>query len=177
MRKVLNTGLLIALLLLAGCASHQPFNRATTTTIGPFPNPHGRILLLGNHRAQLMFSCQSPSRQQGSCHFTHGASGRVIDIRWHHASIAMRDTSNPLWRKVSEQQLQRLGLTLAPSSLIAILTGTIPDWLQPLRNGVWQGKHQSQRIRLQWLPEKRQMDAINLSRGNRIRIFLDPDQP
>ncbi len=177
MRNARNGCLLMATLLVAACAVHPPSDSTVGigTTIGPFQNPHGRMLLLGNHRAQLLFACQSTDKQQGSCRFTHGASGQVIDVRWRHQSITMRDTSHPLWRKVSAQQLQRLGLTLTPSSLISILAGTIPDWLHPLRAGVWQGKYQGQRIRLQWQPQHRQMDAINLSRGSRIRIFLDPD--
>ncbi|MDQ6950189.1 MAG: hypothetical protein Q9M26_00825 [Mariprofundales bacterium] len=170
---------LVGVFLLTACTLHQPLSATSSRTIGPFFQPHGRILLLGNHRAQLLFRCRqqevpnSNGLKKGSCRFTHGASGRIIDIRWQGATIEMRENTHPSWQKIDQPQLRHLGITIAPSDLMAILHGTIPDWLHPLRNGVWQGRHHGQHIQLEWRPETRQIDAIDLSRGNRIRLFLD----
>jgi len=165
--------------LLAGCITNTTVTKPAvsiipSTTIGPYPQPHGRIMLLGSHRAQLLFSCrQTPLG--GTCRFTHGASGRVIELRWQSQHIWQRsnDANHQQWQAINIEALYKLGLVVHPATMMQLLNGTIPSWLHPKATNKWQGKHNNARIQMQWYPDQHRLDMTNLSKGAKIRLLLD----
>jgi len=161
--------------LAAGCTvSKPPLAITHTATIGPYSHPHGRILLLGNHRAQLLFSCQQ-SDIKGSCRFTHAASGRIVELRWQGQKIWQRSNANGYqqWQRVSMKDLYRLGLVVDPATMMQLLNGAIPAWLHPKADNQWRGKHHNARIQMQWHPDQQRLDITNQSKGAQIRLLLD----
>ncbi len=169
--------LLLAVLLLAGCVGHAPPTSSphTTTRIGPYPAPKGRILLLGRHRAQLRFSCTTEGdTDHGYCRFVHPASARIVELRWRQSSLALRDNAAtpPKWRITDMGALRKLGIIVAPAVLMRMLRGTIPAWLHPVAANRWQGWYSHSKIQVRWTPDEKALELRNLSSGDRIRLLL-----
>jgi len=166
---------LVGLILLTGCAGTQP--PLAITTIGPYPHPHGRIILLGKHRAQLLFSCQQISDADGKCQFTHAASGRIMELHWQHQQIWQRTNiaNQQQWQPVTLKTLYQLGLVIHPRTMIQLLNGTIPSWLHHEASNRWQGRYRNSRIQMQWFPELKRLDITNLSKGAQVRLLLNND--
>jgi len=165
--------LLIAVLL-TGCMTKLPTSFSPSTAIGPYPQPHGRMILMGKHRAQLLFSCQTTTLG-GGCRFTHGASGRIMELRWQAQNIWQRSNSDnqQQWQQVSVKSLYKLGLVVHPAIMINLLNGTIPAWLHPKSTNKWQGKLHNNRIQMAWFPNRNRLEITNLTKGTNIKLLLE----
>ncbi len=161
----------ILALLLGGCATTTA--PVVTNPIGPYPAPHGRILLLGKHRAQLLFRC-APSAEGGSCRFTHAASGRIVELRWRGDQIWQRSNSrdHQAWAPVARDALDEMGMVVTPATMMGLLSGTIPSWLHPKGSNRWQGRHHHATIALRWYPDQQRLEITNRSKGAQIRLLL-----
>ncbi|MDX8412696.1 MAG: hypothetical protein R8J85_01280 [Mariprofundales bacterium] len=166
--------LLIAVLL-TGCMTKPPTSFPPSTAIGPYAQPHGRIILLGNHRAQLLFNCQK-STDGGACRFTHGASGRIMELRWQRQQIWQRSNSadQQQWQQLPVNSLYKLGLVVHPAVMMDLLNNTIPPWLHPKATNKWQGKQHNNRIQMAWFPNRNRLEITNLTKGSKIKLLLEP---
>ncbi len=167
---------MLAAVLAAACAHKPPH---ATEAIGPFPSWQGRMLVLApGHRLQLLVRWQSAGPNAGWARFTHPASGRIVEVRWHGRRILIRDDRSSVWRAVASRELERLGLVLPPAELGGILTGRIPAGFKrtPANHPRWQGARsvagRVHRMRIDWMPEQRTLELTDLSAGARIRILI-----
>ncbi|MDQ6964777.1 MAG: hypothetical protein Q9M13_07655, partial [Mariprofundales bacterium] len=121
---------LLGTLLIAGCSHRAPdsYTKGVYTTkegkadtIGPYAEPEGRVIILGRYRAQLLFSCRRVA-SGGLCRFTHGASGQIIELRWHSKMVWQRRNSrnHHQWQRITTDELHRLGMVVDPTTMMEI---------------------------------------------------------
>lgn len=168
--------LALAMLTLASCAT--PSGKGTKehpSSIGPFPQFTGRLIVIEpTRRWQVLVNWQADSRRQGWLRLTHAATGRVVELKWLHQRMLVRDDSHPEWQEVSRQALAEEGIVIPPQQLAAILLGTMPPHFRRKNGTTWEGKQNGGLIRLEWKAEQKRLSMTDMTHGRTATLLIQP---
>jgi len=180
--------LLVALLLIlpAACASMSGNTPATNepaktgTSIGPYSEFSGRLLVMEpKRRWQVLLQWRALQPDSGWLRLTHAASSTVVELRWQHQDMQMRDNSSNDWREISPQQLAEQGIVLPPRQLASLLLGKTPDHFQ-LKAGkdgddlTWESTGSEPFVRLQWQKSSHRLTMTDMAHGRRAILLIQP---
>lgn len=159
------------LLLAAGCA--HVVNEQAAGGIEPYSSVHGRLaVIMPGKRWQVMLDWFAERPERGSLRLVHGATGRVIEVRWEQPEVFLRDSVAPRWQPVSLDALERQGILLPPWELASILLGRMPDDFHAHGHLQWDARRKGALLRMQWEPEHRRLSLTDITHGRRIVLFL-----
>ena len=88
----------------------------------------------------MLVNWQAHDRHQGWLRLTHAATGRVVELKWQHEQMLVRDDSHPDWQEISREQLAEEGIVIPPEELATILLGTMPSHFRRKNGAIWEGK-------------------------------------
>ncbi|RMG90889.1 MAG: hypothetical protein D6703_06680 [Zetaproteobacteria bacterium] len=159
------------LLLISGCV-HAP-HKQVTGGIGPYSSVHGRLaVIMPGKRWQVMLDWFAERPERGSLRLVHGASGRIIEVRWEQPKVYLRDSSAPHWQTVGLAELERQGILLPPWELASILLGHMPDDFHAQAHLQWDARRKGALLRIQWEPERGRLSLTDITHGRSIILFL-----
>ncbi|MDQ6975289.1 MAG: hypothetical protein Q9M22_01855 [Mariprofundaceae bacterium] len=161
--------------MLTACASSPYKTDNTVPNIGPYHDFSARLLVMEpKHRWQVMLRWVG-DEQSGYARLTHGASGRVLQIRWQGKNTALLDNQQlpAYWRPISQKELAKRGLIVSPSILAAILHNHIPVELRYKHDGKWKGYGSWRGITMFWQPDRHSLSLSDISKGREVRIIID----
>ena len=166
--------MLLALSWLAACAT-LPDKSGQPSSIGPYPQFNGRLIVIEpSRRWQVLVNWQANSARKGWLRLTHAATGRVVELKWQHALMLVRDDSHPEWQEISRQQLAAEGIVIPPEQLAAILLGRMPAHFKRKNGSTWEGKQNGGLIRLVWQAEQKKLSITDITHGRTARLFIQP---
>ncbi|GAV19704.1 hypothetical protein MMIC_P0656 [Mariprofundus micogutta] len=174
MRRLYAPALLLLLgLLVAGCA--KKIDTETATGIGPYPEFSGRLIVIEpKRRWQVSVNWQSSSPEKGWLRLTHAVSGTVVDFRWSHDFMEVRDNNNGYWKNISQQQLGKQGIVLPPQQLASVLLDEMPSHFKKKNGNTWESTASGSLIRLEWKAEKQQLIMTDMLHGRRATLIIQP---
>jgi len=174
---------MIVLLMLSACASlpgKQSPADTKTTSIGPYSEFTGRLLVMDQQRRwQVQVQWKAIEPESGWLRLTHAASNTVIELRWDHQTMQMRDNSANNWQRTSQKILSDHGIVLPPNQLAALLLGEIPEHFQlktsnDKDNLVWESRGLDQFVRLQWQESTHRLTMTDMTHGRRAILLIQP---
>jgi len=164
---------LLVLLALAGCAT-IPSPEHAASSIGPYPQFSGRLLVIEpNRRWQVAIDWQAETPEHGQLRLTHAASGIVVELAWEQHHMRLRDSSQPLFREVTQRELHQHGIFIAPWTLAAILLGDMPREFHPAGDHVWETHQAGALIRLQWDVGHRRLTLTDTKHGRQATLLIN----
>jgi len=169
-------GLILSLSLTA-CATvkinNEPMDQKKMPVITAF---QGSLLVFSpKHRFQVLIQWQA-DLHQGHARLTHAASGRVVELRWQGEVLSMRDNQHKdiAWQRVSVEQLQDLGIVLAPWVLAKVLHQQIPKALHSKDGETWRGKLDHSVIQLRWQNDYHRLTMTDITHGRKAVLRINP---
>lgn len=163
--------LLLALtLLFSSCVKHED-KGLIFKEIHDFS---GRLLVMTQtKRVQAELDWQGDA-SKGVLRITHGASGRIIDVKWQDQKMIWRDSSeSPLWGELSQEGLYKLGIILMPWDLARVFRGDLPPSMLTKDQRTWKGHWDSSELQIRWSSEQKKVDLMDMKKGQRIVVFFN----
>jgi len=160
------------LLTTAGCSKHIT---SETTTVGPYSNFAGRLIMFEpNRRLQVWLQWHADSPEQGDVRLTHAATGTVVEFRWSGHQMQLRDNNNRHWRTIRAEQLAEHGIVIPPHQLASILLGKMPAHFINKKAGEWESRQRGSLIRLQWDETSQRLTMSDIKHGRRAILLIQP---
>ena len=165
----------LAISLLAGCATVSKTPEPTTPVIGPYPAFSGRLLVIEpNKRWQVSIDWHAEQPDTGELRLTHAASGTVIELNWQKPDMQLRDSRHPRFRSLASAELAAQGLFLPPWTLASILLGNMPPEFEETRTGEWQAHLNDALVRLQWQQQEKRLTLTDITHGRQATLIITP---
>ncbi len=184
MKPVLVVSALFILSLLSGCVSlstGQSFNtRPPLSVIGPYHRVTARILVMEpKHIWQAMMDWQSEQADEGEIRIVHALSGRIVQFRWRHDKMWLRDNQagSPRWRPISKKGLASHGIIISPRELSEFLGGHVPSGFQPTGLNRWSTHRNNSHVRVEWNAQKKRLIFSDISHGRKVIIIILKSSP
>ncbi len=170
---------LFILSLLSGCASlgtdHASNTRPLPSMIGPYHRITARILVVEpEHIWQAMMDWQSVQAGEGKIRIVHALSGLVVELRWQHDKMWLRDnqTGNARWHLIARKKLVSYGIIISPRELSGFLGGHVPSGFQLEGPNRWTAHRDGNRIRVEWNAQNKHLTFGDLSHGRKMTIII-----
>ncbi len=165
---------IIAALWMTACATTGPYKE--DLVIGPYTAFSGRLIVIEPARRWQVMVNWNGTPEKGLVRLTHAASGRIVQISWHHDTIRILDNQAPeqKWRTVHREELISNGIILPPQQLASILSGQLPEMLVRKRPGEWEGKINGIFLRIKWSPGNHRLELIDITHGRTAIIIIQP---
>ena len=163
----------IAALLIGSCMPAK--TTSPTAGIGPYPAFTGRLIVINaSKRWQVVIHWRAPTPEHGWLRLTHAASGRIIEMEWKDDVMRLRDNqaASPDWRSVSAEELATHGIVLTPQTLAAILLGAMPPAFTSRDRDIWEGRHGSSVMRLQWSAQGKRLTITDINHGRKAILII-----
>jgi len=162
---------LAALLFLTSCASLPAPEQAAG--IGPYTSVHARLLVIEpSKRWQVLLDWHADSPTSGHARMSHAASNTVVELRWRHDDIELRDNKAPAWRKLSTAQLAEQGIVVSPYTLSRFLAGRVPAGFKQREPNLWESRRTASIIRVQWHAQARRLELSDIKHGKRATLII-----
>ena len=167
--------LLITVVIASGCAKQPLFTSAEPTTIGPYSNFSGRLIVIEpKRRWQVILQWHADTPERGDLRLTHAASGTVVEFRWFGSRMQSRDNQSQLWKAVDAAQLATQGMVIPPQQLASILLGKMPADFIEKRPNLWESSASGSLIRLQWEASSKQLMMTDTKHGRQVKLLIQP---
>ncbi|MDQ6966146.1 MAG: hypothetical protein Q9M23_04395, partial [Mariprofundaceae bacterium] len=141
--------------------------------IGPFTSVHARLLVIEpSKRWQVLLDWHADSPTSGHARMSHAASNTVVELRWQHDAIEMRDNASPAWRKLSTAQLAEQGIVVSPYTLSRFLAGRIPAGFTQRKVNLWESRRAGGIIRVQWHAQAKRLEISDIRHGKRATLII-----
>jgi len=167
---------LAVVLLLCSCATLPAPERSTdgqAAGIGPYRSLSARLLVIEpTRRWQVILDWQAETDTAGRARLTHAASGTVVELRWQHDNIRLRDNKTPAWRRVSLAELSEHGIVLSPYALSRFLAGHVPPGFRQTSQDHWESRRDGGILRVQWYPEARRLVLTDIRHGRKATLIV-----
>jgi len=171
MRRGLLFSGLAAILFITSCASLPAPEQAAG--IGPYSSLHARLLVIEpSKRWQVLLDWHADSPVSGHARMSHAASNTVVELRWRHDDIELRDNKTPAWRKVSTAQLAEQGIVVSPYTLSRFLAGRIPAGFKQRETNTWESRQAGGIIRVQWYAQAGRLELSDIKHGKRATLII-----
>lgn len=162
---------LLSVALLSACATLPPSGEPAG--IGPYQAVSARLLVIEpTRRWQVMLDWQADSPDSGHARLTHAATGTVVELVWQHHDIRLRDSKNPIWRKVTTAQLAAQGVVISPYDLSRFLTGRVPKGYTSTGDNDWEHRDKARLIRVHWDDDARRLVLTDIRHGRKATLLL-----
>jgi len=170
---------LALLIMLSACSLTTPIDQSATnkvlsgSSIGPYSNFSGRLIVINpSRRWQVDVDWHTYASESGKMRLSHAFSGTVVDFRWNHTKMEIRDNKSPYWRPIQQEVLTKHGIVLPPNQLASILLGKIPSHFHQKKNNMWESKQSGSLIRLLWQAELKKLTISDIKHGRVAKLMI-----
>jgi len=147
----------------------------TAASIGPYPAFSGRLIVIETTRRwQTTLNWKAESPEQGWLRLTHAASGTVVEFRWLHETMQVRDNKNTTWKQINQHQLSQQGIVLPPQQLASVLLGKIPNHFKQKKPFHWESLASGSLIKLEWNSDRHRLMISDIKHGRRATLIIQP---
>lgn len=164
--------LLASVMLLSACAS---LVTDKVSGIGPYSRITARILVMQpNHVWQAMLDWQSEQPGEGKIRVVHAMSGRIVELRWQHNEMRLRDNQakSSAWRSIRKEELVSHGIVISPQELSEFLGGHIPSGFQPKGMNRWVINRNNSHIRVEWNIQNKRLIFSDIKHGRKTTLII-----
>ncbi len=170
--RLFSPALLILLTLLAtGCT--KKIDTDSAISIGPYTEFSGRLIVIEpKRRWQVIVNWKAPSPESGWLRLTHAVTGTVVEFRWLHGLMEVRNNNSVQWNNIDQQQLSAQGIVLPPQQLASLLLGKMPAHFKQKKKAVWESKASGSLIRIEWDTEKQRLIMTDILHGRRATLII-----
>jgi len=142
-------------------------------TIGPFTAFSGRLLVMQpSKRWQVAIDWRANVASKGHLRLSHAMSATVVDFRWDHERMEVRDNKFPYWRPIQQQELMNQGIIIPPSQLASIVLNQMPPSFHAKKPGVWESRASGSIIRIRWQREAKILSITDLKHGRSAKLII-----
>jgi len=127
-----------------------------------------------NHVWQAMVDWQAKQATEGKIRIVHAVSGRIVELRWQHGEMRLRDNQaeNTAWRSISKEELMSHGIVISPQELSEFLGGRVPSGFQPKGSNRWMVNHNDNHVRVEWNAQKKRLIFSDIKHARKATMII-----
>ncbi len=171
-----STSLIVVLLLsLSSCATAPDGQRPASlqSEIGPYHDFSGRLIVIERARRwQVLLKWQAETAERGKVRFTHAATNMVVQLKWQHEKIQVRDNKHPNWKIIGQQKLTEMGIVVPPQQLASILLGNMPAHFKWKNDDTWESRESGNIIRVHWQASRQKLSLTDIKHGRQATLII-----